>query len=99
MRLYHLYHNANRGLKKEIEGFIKNENIDLEEVQYIVKQMRKHKSIEYTVRLARYYIERAKSHLRKADFPKQQYIEHFDAIADYIHNRHTAPSAPPVTAK
>ena len=97
--LHHLYHKSNRGLKKEIEGFIKNENIGLEEVQYIVKQMRKHKSIEYTLRLARYYIERAKSHLRKADFPKQQYIEHFDAIADYIHSRHTAPSAPPVTIK
>ena len=91
--LHHLYHNADRKLKKEIEVFIKNENITADDVKYIVGHMHQHKSIDYTLNLARYYIDRAKSHLRKADFPEPKYIEYFDAVADYIHSRHTAPSS------
>ena len=86
--LHHLYSKADRSLKKEIEVFVKNENITEKDLQYIVGQMHKHKSIDYTVDLARFYIDRAKSHLRKADFPDPQYIEYFDAVADYIHSRH-----------
>ena len=92
--LHHLYCNADKALKKEIEEFIKNEHIGPKEVHYIVDQMHKHKSINYTLNLAQYYIDRAKSHLRKADFPEPKYIAYFDAVADYIHSRHTAPSAP-----
>ena len=86
--LHHLYSKADRSLKKEIEVFVKNENITEKDLQYVVGQMHKHKSIDYTVDLARFYIDRAKSHLRKADFPDPQYIEYFDAVADYIHSRH-----------
>ena len=88
--LHHLYNNADRSLKKEIEAFVKNENITEKDLQYILKQMHKHKSIDYTLDLARFYIDRAKSHLRKADFPAPHYIEYFDALADYIHSRHIA---------
>ena len=88
--LHHLYNKADRSLKKEIEAFVKNENITEEDLQYILGQMHKHKSIDYTLDLARFYIDRAKSHLRKADFPAPHYIEYFDALADYIHSRHTA---------
>ena len=86
--LHHLYHNADRSLKREIEGFIKNENLTEKDLQYVLGHMHNHKSIEYTVNLARFYIDRAKSHLRKAYFPAPKYIEHFDAVADYIHSRH-----------
>ena len=92
--LHHLYSNANRSLRKEIEGFIKNENITEKDLQYVVGKMHEHKSIDYTVNLARFYIDRAKSHLRKADFPAPQYIEYFDAVVDYIHGRHTATVTP-----
>jgi octaprenyl-diphosphate synthase len=88
--LHHLYNKADRSLKKEIEAFVKNENITEKDLQYILEQMQKYKSIDYTLDLARLYIDRAKSHLRKADFPAPHYIEYFDALADYIHSRHTA---------
>ncbi len=88
--LHHLYNNADRSLKKEIEAFVKNENITEKDLKYILEQMHKHKSIDYTLDLARFYIDRAKSHLRKADFPAPHYIEYFDALADYIHSRHIA---------
>jgi octaprenyl-diphosphate synthase len=97
--LHHLYHNADAKLKKEIEGFIKNENIGSNEVQYIVRHMHKQKSIDYTLNLARHYIDRAKSHLRKAEFPEPKYIEHLDAIADHIYSRYSAPSARTVPVK
>ena len=97
--LHHLYHNADPELKKEIEGFIKNENIGSDEVQYIVRHMHKQKSIDYTLNLARHYIDRAKSHLRKAEFPEPKYIEHLDAIADHIYSRYSAPSARTVPFK
>ena len=97
--LHHLYHNADSELKKEIEGFIKNENIGSDEVQYIVRHMHKQKSIDYTLNLARHYIDRAKSHLRKAEFPEPKYIEHLDAIADHIYSRYSTPSARTVPVK
>mgnify|MGYP003309183546 FL=1 len=97
--LHHLYHNADPELKKEIEGFIKNESIGPDEVQYIVRHMHKQKSIDYTLNLARHYIDRAKSHLRKAEFPEPKYIEHLDAIADHIYSRYSAPSARTVPVK
>jgi len=93
--LHHLYTKVDRSLKKELEAFVKNENITEKDLQYVVEHMHKHKSIDYTVNLARFYIDRAKSHLRKADFPAPQYIEYFDAVADYIHSRHTATTATP----
>ena len=93
--LHHLYNKADRSLKKELEAFVKNENITEKDLQYVLEHMHKHKSIDYTVNLARFYIDRAKSHLRKADFPAPQYIEHLAAVADYIHGRH---SATPVTS-
>ena len=97
--LHHLYHNADPELKKEIEGFIKNENIGSDEVQYIVRHMHKQKSIDYTLNLARHYIDRAKSHLRKAEFPEPKYIEYLDAIAEHIYSRYSAPSARTVPVK
>ena len=86
--LHHLYNHADRPLKKEIEAFIKNENITEKDLQYIVGQMHKYKSIDYTLNLGRFYIDRAKSHLRKADFPAPRYIEHLDAVTEYIYSRH-----------
>ena len=86
--LHHLYNHADRSLRKEIEAFIKNKHITEKDLEYVVGHMHKHKSIDYTLNLARFYIDRAKTHLRKADFPAPRYIDHFDAVADYIHSRH-----------
>ena len=52
--------------------------------------MREAKSIEYTLDLARNYIELAKSSIRNVTFPNPEYVKSLDAIADYIYERHTA---------
>ena len=67
-------------------------SITEKDLQYILGQMHKYKSIDYTLNLARFYIDRAKSHLRKAEFPAPRYIEHLDAVADYIYSRHAGSS-------
>lgn len=88
--LLHLYQNSDNRLRKEIEGFVKNENITQKEFDYILERMRESKSIEYTLDLARNYIDRAKAALRSVTFPQPELISSLDAIADYIYERHTA---------
>jgi octaprenyl-diphosphate synthase len=88
--LLHLYQNADRSLKKEIEGFVKNENITRKDFDYVLERMRETKSVEYTLDLARDYIERAKSSIRAVTFPQPEYYKSFDAVADYIYERHAA---------
>ena len=59
--LLHLYENSEASLKKRIEGFVENENPTREDFDYVLERMRETKSIEYTLELARNYIEQAKS--------------------------------------
>mgnify|MGYP006430909087 FL=1 len=49
--------------------------------------MRETKSVEYTLELARHYLEQAKSSIRSVTFPNPDFIKSFDAIADYIYER------------
>ena len=88
--LLHLYQNSGRNLKKEIEDFVKNENITWKEFDYILERMRETKSIEYTLNLACKNIDQAKAALRSIAFSQPEIIEPLDAIADYIYERHTA---------
>ena len=85
--LLHLYENSDASLKKRIEGFIENENLAQEDFDYVLERMRQAKSVEYTLDLARNYIEQAKSSIRAVTFPQPEYIKSFDAIADYIYER------------
>ena len=88
--LLHLYENSEASLKKRIEGFVENENLTQEDFDYVLERMRETKSIEYTLELARNYIEQAKSSIRTVTFPQPEYIKSLDAIADYIYERHAA---------
>ena len=88
--LLHLYQNSKNSIKKKIEGFVKNENLTPEDFYTVLELMRETKSIEYTLDLARNYIEQAKSSIRTVTFPQSEYIKSLDAIADYIYERHTA---------
>ena len=88
--LLHLYQNSKNSFKKRIEGFVKNENLTQEDFNTVLELMREKKSIEYTLDLARYYIEQAKSSIRTVTFPQPEYIKSLDAIADYVYERHAA---------
>ena len=86
--LLHLYQNSEQSLKKEIEGFVKNENITWKEFNYILERMRETKSIEYTLNLACKNIDQAKAALRSVAFSQPESIKSLDAVADYIYERH-----------
>ena len=88
--LLHLYKNSDRSLKKEIENFVANENLTQEDFDYVLERMREAKSIEYTLDLARDYLEQAKSSVRTATFHQPEYIKSLDAVADYVYERHAA---------
>ena len=88
--LLHLYKNSDHSLKNEIEGFVENKNLTKKNFEYVLERMRETKSIEYTLDLARDYLERAKSSIRTVTFSRSEHIKSLDAIADYIYERHTA---------
>ena len=88
--LLHLYENAEHSLRKQIESFVETENLTQKDFDYVLECMREAKSIEYTLDLARNYIELAKSSIRNVTFPNPEYVKSLDAIADYIYERHTA---------
>jgi octaprenyl-diphosphate synthase len=88
--LLHLYKNSDQSLKKEIEGFIENKSLTHKDFEYVLERMRETKSIEYTLDLARDYLEQAKSSIRTVTFSRSEYIKSLDTIADYIYERHTA---------
>ena len=71
--------NSKNSIKIRIEGFVKNENVTQEDFNTVLELMRETKSIEYTLDLARYYIEQAKSSIRTVTFPQPEYIKSLDA--------------------
>jgi octaprenyl-diphosphate synthase len=85
--LLHLYENSETSLKKRIESYIENGNLTQEDFDYILERMRETKSVEYTLELARHYLEQANSSIRSVTFPNPDFIKSFDAIADYIYER------------
>ncbi len=88
--LLHLYQNSDRRMKKQIEAFVKNENITQKDFTFILERLREAKSIDYTLELARGYIDRAKATLRGQQFPSPEYADCLIAVADYTIDRHTA---------
>ncbi len=86
--LLHLYNNASGRLRSEIKGFIKNENITAQDFDYILEQMRRTRSIEYTQELAKSYMNKAQVALETVNFPAPRYIEHLLSTATYIVERH-----------
>lgn len=86
--LLHVFQNGGNALKKKIESFVQNENITHNEFDYILERMREAKSIEYTLNLAREYLDRAKNTLRKANFPFPEYLDCLIAIADHTVDRY-----------
>ncbi len=88
--LLHLYQNGSPELKKEIEGFIKNENLTEKELEYVIDRMRETKSLEYSLDLARDHLEKAKNSLQGVAFKFPEYTEALAAVADHVLERHTA---------
>ncbi|GJL77931.1 MAG: octaprenyl diphosphate synthase [Nitrospinaceae bacterium] len=87
--LLHLFQNGDDALKKKIESFVQNENITNKEFDYILERMREAKSVEYTLNLAREYLDRAKTTLRNTPFPCPEYIECLVTVADHTVDRYT----------
>lgn len=92
--LHYLYHHSENGLKKEIEQFIKNDQLTNKELEYILDRMREGKALEYTLDLAHRYMARAKEAILVTPFPVPEYKEALVAVADYIVNRHTLTKSP-----
>jgi len=87
--LLHLYNQANPGLQREIEGFVKNEHLSQEEFDYILDRMRDARVFDYTLDKVRDYIESAKAEIcRKEVFKLPEHVEELLAVTDYIIDRH-----------
>ncbi len=88
--IHHLYQNCDEKLKKDIKGYLKNAHLSENDFDTVLEKMREHKSIDYTLDLARMYMERAKKTLRNGKFQAPEYIEALIAVTDYILDRHLA---------
>lgn len=86
--LHYLYHQSDRSLQSEIEGFIQNENLTGKEFDYILERMREAKATDYVLDMARSSMEKAKETIRGQEFAEPQYIDALFAVADYMVNRH-----------
>jgi len=86
--LLHLFQNSDRGLKRKIESYIKNENVSQKDFELILERMREAKSIEYTLNLARDYMDRAKNILRNTEYPCPEFIDYLTAVADHTLDRY-----------
>lgn len=88
--LLFLYRNSNASFKRDIEAFIQNDKLTDEEFYFIQDKMREGKAIDYTLDLARDYIDKAKTFLNPSIFEESEYLEAFSAVADNIIERHLA---------
>jgi octaprenyl-diphosphate synthase len=87
--LLHVYQNGDDALKKKIASFIQNEHVTQNDFDYTLERMREFKSVEYTLNLAREYLDRAKNTLRKTHFQNPEYLEHLITIADHTVDRYS----------
>lgn len=90
MPIHHLYRNGDEQLKKKIKGYIQNAHLSENDFDDVLEKMREHKSIDYTLDLARMYMERAKKTLRSATFHAPEYVDAMIAVTDHILDRHLA---------
>jgi octaprenyl-diphosphate synthase len=88
--LLHLYQNSDRAMKKHIQACIENENLTSKDLEIILDRMRATKSIEYTLDLAKTYIDRGKATLKKTNFASPEYVDAMLAVTDYTLERFTA---------
>ena len=86
--LLHLYQNSDLAMKKKIEAFIQDENVSQSDFEFILERLRESKSIEYTLDLAREYLDRAKNTLRNESFEYPEYLDCLIAIADHTVDRY-----------
>lgn len=88
--LLHLYQKGDNALQKQIQSYIENEHLTQKDLEAVVDRMREEKSIEYTLDLARKYMDRAKNTLQNTEFKSPQYKEALLAVSDHIIERATA---------
>lgn len=88
--LLHLFQNGDERLRSQIAGFVKNDHLSQKELDYIVERMREEKSLEYTLDLARVYMDRGRKTLEETRFPQQEFTRSLIAVADYVMERATA---------
>jgi octaprenyl-diphosphate synthase len=88
--LIYLYTNSSSSFKKEIESFIQNDKLTDEDFFYIQDKMREGKAIDYTIDLARDYIDKAKKNLNQSMFKDRQSLDACFALADHIIDQHLA---------
>jgi len=87
--LLHLYQNSDSEMKNKIEYFVQDENVSQNDFEFILEHLRETKSIEYTLDLAREYLDRAKNTLRNESFQSPEYLEYLIAVADHTVDRYT----------
>jgi len=87
--LLHLYQNSDRAMKNKIESFIQDENVSKKDFEFILEHLRETKSVEYTLNLAREYLDRAKNTLHRESFPSPEYLDYLIAVADHTVDRYT----------
>ncbi len=88
--IHHLYQNGDEQLKKKIKEYIQNAHLAQNDFDDVLEEMHQHKSIDYTLDLARMYMERAKKTLRSATFQSPEYVDALIAVTDHILDRHLA---------
>ncbi len=86
--LLYLYRNSNSSFKRDIEAFVQNDKLTDEEFFFVQDKMREGKAIDYTLDLARYYVDKAKTFLNPSIFKESEHLEAAFAIADNIIERH-----------
>jgi octaprenyl-diphosphate synthase len=84
--LIHLYRTVNGNEKKKIKEIIESENaIEQQDIEIISKMVQDHGAIDYTLKIAKEYVEKAKDNLRV--FDNSEYLEALLTVADYIVER------------
>ena len=87
--LLHLYQNSDSEMKNKIEYFVQDKNVSKNDFEFILEHLRETKSIEYTLDLAREYLDRAKNTLRNESFKSPEYLDYLIAVADHTVDRYT----------
>jgi octaprenyl-diphosphate synthase len=84
--LIHLYRTVNGSEKKRIKEIIEsNDAIEKEHIDLIVKMVKDHGAIDYTLQVAKQHVEQAKKTM--SGFKNSEYLEALLTVADYIVER------------
>lgn len=94
--LLRLYQTGDDAQKREIEAFVKNDNVSTKDIEYIVERMRESKALEYTIEKAEEYMSQAKKQLLSTELQSPRHIELMTGLMDYIIGRYQ-PAKPSLT--